>query len=116
MNESNDIYVQFGINKSRLKRDYIENPLKRSKSKYLNENVDRDDFYYLFNELNLTANDLSKIFGWGKDCIYNWSKKYNIKKSKSQIINHMEQTNLEKYGVKCIFQSNNVKQKIYSIQ
>ena len=114
MNESNDIYVQFGINKSRLKRDYIENPLKRSKSKYLNENVDRDDFYYLFNELNLTANDLSKIFGWGKDCIYNWSKKYNIKKSKSQIINHMEQTNLEKYGVKCIFQSNNVKQKIYS--
>ena len=27
MNESIDIYTQFGIDKSKLKRDYIQNPL-----------------------------------------------------------------------------------------
>lgn len=96
---SNGIYEKYNIDKNKLKRDYLKNPLIRSRSKYKNESIHQDDFQYLFIELNLSANDLHNIFGWSKDTIYDWSYKFNIKKSKENIIKHTKQTNLEKYGV-----------------
>ena len=108
---SNGIYEKYNIDKNKLKRDYLKNPLIRSRSKYKNESIHQDDFQYLFIELNLSANDLHNIFGWSKDTIYDWSYKFNIKKSKENIIKHTKQTNLEKYGVEYVSQLNMVKNK-----
>lgn len=42
-----DIYTQLGIDKSKLKRDYIKNPLKR------NEKIILKDLQYLWLKTNL---------------------------------------------------------------
>ena len=44
---SEDIYTQFGIDKSKLKRDYITNPLKRGEIPF------KEDIEYLYIELNI---------------------------------------------------------------
>jgi hypothetical protein len=96
MNESTDIYSTYNIDKSKLKRDYLTNPLKKINGIY--EKPFKEDILYLYIELNLNQSVLSKIFNLSNKVIINDLKLFNIKKDKSSIVKNRKQTCLEKYG------------------
>ena len=64
---SNDIYTKYNIDKSKLKRDYIKEPLQKiyKSNSFLNfkwELPSDDDIKYLYIDLNLSLDDLVTIF------------------------------------------------------
>lgn len=93
MNESTDIYTQLGIDKSRLKRDYIENPLKRGEKPF------KEDIEYLFIQLNMSLQNLSNFMRRHKTFISKVISSMNIKKDKKLIYEIRKQTNFQLYGV-----------------
>ena len=107
-----ELYKIFNINLLKLKRNYIEEPLNNDKSKNFNEKPFKEDLEYLYLELNLSVEEITKCFGWSRDRIYYWIKLYKIIKPKELCVKHMEKTNLEKYGDRYCVKNNKVKKKI----
>lgn len=80
---SEDIYTQFGIDKSKLKRDYITNPLKKVifnplTKRYSFEKPLKEDLEYLYLELNLNYQQLQSIFNVNQSLISFALKQNNI--------------------------------------
>ena len=98
---NDDIYTLYNIDKSRLKRDYIKNPLKKivksnSFKKFKYELPYNEDVEYLFIELNLTLDNLVEIFNINKMSIRRQIKSLNIKKSKEMKNIRRELTTIKK--------------------
>ena len=129
-----DIYTQLGIDKSKLKRDYIENPLKRGSKIFKGEYPYKEDLVYLYITLNLTLNKLCDYFGISQKPIVKWLKHYNIKKDTNLILyntkqccktkygdiyynnrNKCKQTTIKHFGVEYSWQSDKVKDKIKQV-
>ena len=118
---SNDIYTIYNIDKSRLKRDYIKNPLqllqkRNNKNKPYKEYeyIEKDDLYYLFIDCHLSTTMLGKEFFKIKpDVISKQLKYYNISKSREQIQNDRKYTNKLKYGVDNVMKLEIIRQKMY---
>ena len=54
---ANDIYLQYGIDSNKLKRNYIKYPLHITKNGIGSEIPYKDDLEYLYIILNLWYND-----------------------------------------------------------
>ena len=70
----------------KLKRNYIENPLKPREKPY------KEDIVFLYIDCNLPLNELAKFFNVCQSTFANWLKFYNIKKPRNllqQIINYL---------------------------
>ena len=97
---SEDIYTKFGIDKSRLKRDYQKEPIKITKNGRGSEYLSKEELEYLFIELNLSVYQIKNIIKVSNHrCIERWLLKNNIKKSPQLWTLKTKQTNLEKYGI-----------------
>ncbi len=118
---SDDIYIKYNIDKSKLKRDYILNPLKKINNKTPTnkfyreyEHIDKDDLYYLYIICRLSIRILgNEIFLIQPNNIKRQLNIYNIKKSQKQIQLDRKYTNLLKYGVENVMMVDNIKEKMY---
>lgn len=89
MADSISIYEKYNIDLSKLSRDYIKFPLKRngvSKLCTLIEYPLKEDLEYLYIELNLSVNLISRIFNWNNITLSKIIKNYNIVKTKENKI------------------------------
>ena len=89
MTESINIYDKYNINLSKLSRDYIKFPLKRSgssKSSKLLEIPAKEDLEYLYLELNLSIKLICKIFQWNNVTLLKNIRNYKIVKPKEDKI------------------------------
>lgn len=83
---TNDIYTyikenfNIKITDYTFKRDYIQNPLKKSKNNHLMEQVSKEDLYYLYITLNLSMFQMKGILGLTEPSIHWNLYKYKIKK------------------------------------
>lgn len=109
---SNDIYALYNIDKSRLKRDYIKNPLyKGSGGCDKGDKPFKEDLEYLYIELNLKREILEQYFSRCSRTLKLWFKEYGIHKTQDLIIKNIGKTNLTKYGVPCVFQNKEIYDK-----
>lgn len=129
------------INKTKLLRDYENNPLKYLKYrnngpiKYKLEEPYKEDIEYLYNEINLTFKELKEFLNISDSSLKRILKKFQIKKNDKisknnrkvgydkkvrpniiEIKNKIKQTNLEKYGVEYVFQIKQFQQKLKDIK
>lgn len=129
------------INKTKLLRDYENNPLKYLKYrnngpiKYKLEEPYKEDIEYLYNEINLTFKELKEFLNISDSSLKRILKKFQIKKNDKisknnrkvgydkkvrpniiKIKNKIKQTNLEKYGVEYVFQIKQFQQKLKDIK
>lgn len=111
-----DIYNKYNVDISRLKRDYIKNPLKILTDKYPHywEMPDKEDCYYLFIELNMHSKDLMKLFGISKIKLSRIMRKYGIYKNPLLVQQNVIKCMKEKYGVENFSQTEN--KQIISIE
>lgn len=83
-------------------RDYIQQPLQKYREPKRNqltyELPNECDFIYLYITLNLSKNDLSKLFNVSNLIITKTIMKYKIIKDRKLGILNRNKTNLEKYG------------------
>ena len=77
-----------------------------------NIQIDRDVLYDLYIIQNMSVIEVAKILNVSKFTINDRLKRYGIKKDKDSISLQREKTNLEKYGVGCTLQSEQVKEKV----
>lgn len=96
-----DLYIKYNIDKTKLKRDYILNPLKRGKNQHDTEHFDRDDLYYMYITLNIRLKDMCKIFNMKEKSIRRELLYHKIKKSpklvgKNDLETYNNKTNEEK--------------------
>ena len=124
------------IDITRLKRDYINNPLQYYYigSERHKEKPFKEDIEYLYNELNMSYRQIAKYIGICKSNMLKLLKELGIKKTKVQAIKCRNQTleskygthniglldfvkekkkktNLERYGCEWSFQNNEIKEK-----
>lgn len=102
---SNDIYKKYNVDLSKLKRDYLKEPLKN------NEKPQKEDIIYLYIELNISQKDLSKYFNKTESTLNRWNRAYHIKKDREKIYKIYSNTIKEKYGCENGFQSEIIKEK-----
>ena len=102
------------IDKTRLKRDYIKNPLIKGKGSSPSEKPYKEDLEYLYIELNLSKIELGKYLNLPPTSLSKVLSFYNIKKDKNKILKNMKQTLMEKYGVENISFLQETKDKISS--
>jgi hypothetical protein len=114
MNESDDIYTKYNIDKSKLKRDYIAFPLQ-----HINdlpgkpfEAPEYDDLYYLYIDLNITRHELCRYFNISSATFKVFVKKLGIKKDPKMIHKNVVQGTIKNYGVENISQTNIWKEKV----
>lgn len=101
---SDDIYTLYNIDKSKLKRDYIKEPLKKYiKQSMEYEQISYNDLKYLYIDLNISIRNISKIFGCSRNPVTKWINFYNLNKNKSLIFKSRllsyKRTCIKKYGV-----------------
>ena len=96
--EINLEYVKSLIDFSKLKRDYLENPIiKQVKPRDIPY---KEDLEYLYLDLNLSIFELMKFFNRSEDTVRYYLKFYNIKKSKELKKLQSERYCTYLYGVK----------------
>ena len=78
---------------SKLSRDYSKYPLKHG------EDIPYEDFRYMYIELNMTRNEISKYLNISSVKVSRQAKKYNIHKDIDNYINNTKRVMKEKYGV-----------------
>ena len=105
-----NIYIKYNIDKSKLKRDYILNPLRKSKQGFITkiEEPYKEDIHFLYNICNVSITDLLKYFNVSTTSFYKWLPK---KKNKSLITSNIINTFMKKYGCKSSLQNENVNKK-----
>ena len=107
INNAKFFVEKYKIDLSKLKRNYLENPLKRSKSnRFFKELPEKEDLEYLYCELGFTQRDLAQFFGFKMIC--NWLCKLGITRSSKQKSNSRKLNILRKFGT-----VENFKQKEY---
>lgn len=104
------IYEEFGIDPTRLKRDYIKFPLKQnSKNKYEKPNI--DDLRYLFLSLNIERKIITAYFKVSEATIKRWIRFYSLQKNKQLSNKNVSKSVEKKYGVKYYPQHKNYLKK-----
>ena len=98
---SDNIYDKYNVDVSRLKRDYLKNPLKKHYDKYPYywDNPDKNDCQYLFIDCNIPAKELITLFGFSSIKLIRILREYGIKKSPKLVQKNVESRLQEKYGV-----------------
>ena len=91
-----NIYSKYNIDRNRLKRDYIQYPLKKEGKSHRYELPYREDLKYLYIELNLTKQCLCNILG--VKCVDTIIKQLNIQKPRDLVIQNTNKSIQEKYG------------------
>ncbi len=107
-----NIYDLYNIDLTKLKRDYIKEPLKwvvRKTGGYSKERPYKEDIIYLYNELNMELRDVLNYFDVKCSTFYTFLKEFNIKKTTSNRRNNNEKALMRLYGVKNQFQRDCVK-------
>ena len=94
---ANDIYLQYGIDSNKLKRNYIKYPLHITTNGIGSERPYKEDLKYLYIILNLSVPELKKYFNISQPTIKRWLKYYNIKKSIKLTMENVKKTCIEKY-------------------
>ena len=109
---SDDIYIQFNIDKSKLKRDYIKYPLiKGTGSQNKGEMPYKEDLKYLYIELNLRRSFIEQYFQQCSRTIKLWCKHFNLHKSSENIHKNSIITNIVRYNYPNPFSNQDVKNK-----
>ena len=90
---------------NQLKRNYLENPLKKGEKPFY------EDLLFLYINQNLSLDKLVDFFLVSKTTITKWLKFYKIKKPKNLMRINLENTCLQKYGTKVASKSEKVKEK-----
>ena len=91
---------KYNIDVSMMKRDYIKNPLYKSKNGVGNEIPHKEDIIYLYHILNMSQKDISIYFNVKPGTITRWLHHHNIgSKDSSLSLKHQLKTKLERYGV-----------------
>lgn len=98
-------YEELGIDPTRLKRDYIKNPLKRR------EFANKDDLYYLAIELLLLPENFIALFNWNVNKVNYMLKKLNICRTGNVLVNYRKKCFKQKYGVENPQQIKRIRQK-----
>ena len=91
-----NIYEKYNIDKAKLKRDYIENPLKKIIRTY--EIPFKEDIEYLYNEIGVDFKDILDYFKMERKRFYHIIKNYDIHRNKEIINKNRYNTNIRKYG------------------
>lgn len=99
-----DVYRKYGIDITKLTRDYIKFPLLK------NQRYDEKDLKYLYIELNLNISAVAEILG-KKSKVISDLHFYKIEKPKNIIRQNIKNTCIEKYGGNAPSCSNIVRQK-----
>ena len=97
---SDDIYTQFNIDKSKLKRDYIKYPLLKNKQGHFIESISKEEIYYIYIDKNCSLEITKTIFNITNSALSRFLKKYQIKKPMDLHQQNIQQTKLIKYGNK----------------
>ena len=110
------IYRDYNIDKNRLKRDYINNPIRIVPRKQyggtMKELPEKEDAYYLYIELNMLREDLSIIFDRSESNLIKVLREMGIKKDVKKIKENTRKKLLESEGIINVFQRDSVKNKI----
>lgn len=96
-----DLYKKYNIDKNKLIRDYIKNPLRHIESE-LGKPLElpyKQDLEYMYIELNLTRNVLCNILNISPTTFKKIIKKLGIKKERNKIHENVIKGTLENYGV-----------------
>ena len=116
MKSIEQIYKEYNIDKNRLKRDYINNPIKivprKNYGGTMKELPEREDAYYLYIELNMLREDLSIIFDRSESNLIKILREMGIKKDVKKIKENTRKKLLETEGIENVFQRKSVKDKI----
>lgn len=80
------------MDSNRLSRNYKEQPLGQR------EQINYEDFYYLYWELNLTKKQVAVILGCSDKRVYNFAKGHNLIKTQEMITASQKNLMIEKYG------------------
>lgn len=101
---SDNIYIMYNIDKTKLSRDYLKYPLKKFiKQSMEYEQIPYTDLKYLYLERNISIRNISKILGCSRNPITSWINKYQLIKDKKTIFNSRlssyKNTCIKKYGV-----------------
>lgn len=96
-----------------FRRDYIQSPLQKIIDNTGNhwEKPYKEDLKYLYIELNITRNDLQKLFNIPLTTFKRILRNYDIKKSVDKYVNNTKKYVVSTYGVENIFQINSIKEK-----
>ena len=110
-----EIFDVYGVDENRLKRDYINNPIKTvSRGVHggvMKELPDKDDAYYLYIEKNMFREDLSIIFDRSESNLIKVLREMGIRKDPKKIRENQRKTLKETKGVINVFQLDEVKEK-----
>lgn len=93
------------VDASKLRRDYRKHPLKRG------EKLFKEDFAYLFFDLDYTADEIAKYIGVSHTQIYRWKRLFGLYKPEEYRQSKIRATNLRKYGVSHNFNRPEVRKK-----
>lgn len=97
---SDDIYTQFNIDKSKLKKDYIKYPLLKDKQGHFIETISKEEIYYIYIDKNCSFEITKNIFNITNSALSRFLKKYQIKKPINLHQQNIQHTKLIKYGNK----------------
>ena len=97
------------IDTNKLKRDYINKPLKKIVHTY--EIPYKEDILYMLNSITLPINDIATYFNVKPCTIYKWCKFFDIKIEKERSLKLRKQSCLEKYGCEYSLQNKKNKRK-----
>lgn len=93
------------IDKTKLKRDYQNNPLKRG------EYPEIEDIKYLFIDCGLSRKETAQICNCAEEKVKIVCRKYKLLKTKDQKTELRKRTTMQKYGVENISQLKEIKEK-----
>ena len=99
------IGVNMEFDNNRLKRNYLDNPLKKG------EYPELEDIKYLFLELNLSREECAKICNCNPEKVKIVCQKNKLSKTKEQRTELRRRTTLEKYGCINVSQNKTIKEK-----
>ena len=91
--DSERLNEEYGIDTSKLSRDYVSNPVKLPNQRNLECCPPKSDIEYLYIEKNITLDELSLYIGLEKSGIVRILKKYGIKKPQDVKRNHNKAKN-----------------------
>lgn len=80
------------IDFSKLSRNFIEHPMG------LREELNYEDVYYLYWELNLTKKQTGEILGCSDKKVYNYTKEHGLIKTQEMITASQKNLMIERYG------------------
>lgn len=89
-----NFYEKFKIDATKLKRDYLINPLHLKRGDTSNEKPYKEDLEYLLSK-GIYLNDIGIYFGVDQTCLIKWMKYWNLRTNIRPITNRKENKSTE---------------------